>query len=276
MELTASDNYVVTDTEVVLSAKVFDQFDNEMTDAEILYSCTDAAVDLTDNIFKASAVGEYTVTATCGDLSQSVDISVVVPASDKVTPDNVVTFNQTTLQENPFLGNTIELTENGNLVISFDKPQSFTLLNIRWDAACPSAYTLSATYEDGTTATLLSVSDRVSVLGVFPVDKVISNSAAPASMRRIVEKGDMTGITKLTLDITDYTNATEYSSKLNGIDGYMDGIMTSVSAFGNDMTRPVDVYNLQGVKVREGVSAAKALEGLPKGIYIVEGRKIVR
>lgn len=136
MELTASDNYVVTDTEVVLSAKVFDQFDNEMTDAEILYSCTDAAVDLTDNIFKASAVGEYTVTATCGDLSQSVDISVVVPASDKVTPDNVVTFNQTTLQENPFLGNTIELTENGNLVISFDKPQSFTLLNIRWDAAC--------------------------------------------------------------------------------------------------------------------------------------------
>lgn len=95
-------------------------------------------------------------------------------------------------------------------------------------------------------------------------------------MRRIVEKGDMTGITKLTLDITDYTNATEYSSKLNGIDGYMDGIMTSVSAFGNDMTRPVDVYNLQGVKVREGVSAAKALEGLPKGIYIVEGRKIVR
>lgn len=276
MELTASDNYVVTDTEVALSAKVFDQFDNEMTDAEILYSCTDAAVDLTGNIFKASAVGEYTVTATCGDLAKSVDISVVVPAADKVTPDNVVTFNQTPLQVNPFLGNTIEITENGSLVIEFDKPQSFTLLNIRWDAACPSAYTLSATYEDNTTATLLSVSDRVSVLGVFPVDKVISNSVAPASMRRIVEKGNMTGVTKLTLDITDYTNATEYSSKLLGIDGYMNGIMTSVPVFGNDMARPVDVYNLQGVKVREGVSAARALEGLPKGIYIVEGRKFVR
>ena len=35
---------------------------------------------------------------------------------------------------------------------------------------------------------------------------------------------------------------------------------------------PVDVYNMQGNKVR---SKATTLSGLPKGIYIVNGRKVI-
>ena len=35
---------------------------------------------------------------------------------------------------------------------------------------------------------------------------------------------------------------------------------------------PVDIYTLQGRKVR---TEAKTLEGLPKGVYIVNGRKVV-
>ena len=36
--------------------------------------------------------------------------------------------------------------------------------------------------------------------------------------------------------------------------------------------KPVDVYNLQGQKVRSGVSS---LAGLPKGVYIINGSKVV-
>lgn len=36
------------------------------------------------------------------------------------------------------------------------------------------------------------------------------------------------------------------------------------------------VYTLQGILVKSNVSEASALEGLPKGIYIVNGKKMVR
>ena len=38
--------------------------------------------------------------------------------------------------------------------------------------------------------------------------------------------------------------------------------------------RTVDVYNLQGMLVRRGVMADEATQGLPAGIYIVDGKKI--
>ena len=38
------------------------------------------------------------------------------------------------------------------------------------------------------------------------------------------------------------------------------------------VTSPADVYTLQGHKVR---TKATTLEGLPKGVYIVKGNKVV-
>ena len=38
----------------------------------------------------------------------------------------------------------------------------------------------------------------------------------------------------------------------------------------------VNVYNLQGMTVKTGVCEAEALEGLPNGLYIVNGKKIVK
>lgn len=41
-------------------------------------------------------------------------------------------------------------------------------------------------------------------------------------------------------------------------------------------TAVVNVYNLQGMVVKAGVSEADALEGLPRGLYIVNGKKVVK
>ncbi len=38
----------------------------------------------------------------------------------------------------------------------------------------------------------------------------------------------------------------------------------------------VNVYNLQGIAVKIGSSTADALEGLPRGLYIVNGKKVVK
>ena len=50
-----------------------------------------------------------------------------------------------------------------------------------------------------------------------------------------------------------------------------DGIGTPTSA----AATKVSVYSLTGVMVRRQVDAATALDGLPKGVYILNGRKMV-
>lgn len=59
----------------------------------------------------------------------------------------------------------------------------------------------------------------------------------------------------------------EFGDNIIGITEYTG--MTLTTAF----ARPVDVYDLRGRKVR---SQATSLSGLPKGVYIVNGRKLVK
>ena len=40
--------------------------------------------------------------------------------------------------------------------------------------------------------------------------------------------------------------------------------------------QPVDVYTLSGMKVKGGVEASEALDGLRRGIYVVNGKKIIK
>ena len=60
----------------------------------------------------------------------------------------------------------------------------------------------------------------------------------------------------------------------------IDGETTSVEeAFGEEMCdadRLVEVYTLSGVKVKSGVKPSEALDGLKKGIYVVEGKKVIK
>ena len=37
----------------------------------------------------------------------------------------------------------------------------------------------------------------------------------------------------------------------------------------------VDVYSLQGVLVRKNVKSANAVKGLPAGIYVIGGQKVI-
>ena len=56
---------------------------------------------------------------------------------------------------------------------------------------------------------------------------------------------------------------------------YQNGVLTVTESTGIatiSAKNPVDIYTLQGRKVR---TEAKTLEGLPKGVYIVNGRKVV-
>lgn len=53
------------------------------------------------------------------------------------------------------------------------------------------------------------------------------------------------------------------------------GISTGIGEALVDADAPVDVYTLSGVLVRKNVNAAKATQGLPAGLYVVGGQKVL-
>lgn len=55
-----------------------------------------------------------------------------------------------------------------------------------------------------------------------------------------------------------------------------DGGTSGISSTAADGAETVDVYSVSGVRLRTGVSGAKALNGLPAGIYVVNGKKLVK
>lgn len=50
----------------------------------------------------------------------------------------------------------------------------------------------------------------------------------------------------------------------------------AVTSIGKAQDTTVDIYNLQGIKVRSGVNATSMDDSLPKGIYIIGGKKTIR
>ena len=83
------------------------------------------------------------------------------------------------------------------------------------------------------------------------------------------------------VNLKGYRAYINYASSVNQVNRMLieiDGEETEIYEIEglNIMTEVVDVYTLSGVKIRSGVSASKALVGLEKGIYIVNGKKVVK
>ena len=83
------------------------------------------------------------------------------------------------------------------------------------------------------------------------------------------------GANRAYIDMTQvpvYSEAVGVNQLLLDVSGGTTGIGSTVS---DTADTPVDVYTLSGVKVRHQVRAAEATEGLQRGIYIVNGKKVI-
>ena len=56
----------------------------------------------------------------------------------------------------------------------------------------------------------------------------------------------------------------------------MTGIEEIMSDGTKDSKELVDVYTINGIKIKNDVKRADALEGLEHGIYIIDGEKIIK
>ena len=226
IELSASDNYVVTGTEVALTAVVKDQYGAEMTGETVSFSCDDEGVTLANNVFTASKVGDYTVKATSGEeLSAEIVVSVVAEKGFLFTAEtepvkHTVKVGGVEQTANSFLGAELQIANDlpVTLEYEFEKPYSFSLLNLRWEAACPEAYGLTVTYADGTTAAVQVVSGR-KFDGANHTDKIVNAIASNArALDTDVAMISLENVKKLSFEITAKDH--NYALRLFGIDAY--------------------------------------------------------
>ena len=71
------------------------------------------------------------------------------------------------------------------------------------------------------------------------------------------------------------TDASLPESLKCSVDGQLLTTPTGIATMTTEAAK-VDVFNLQGMRVKTGVKAENALEGLPAGLYIVGGKKVIK
>jgi hypothetical protein len=82
---------------------------------------------------------------------------------------------------------------------------------------------------------------------------------------------------KVPAEATSISFSVAKSAYLNYIDVYTcdDDAVAIQSVKAESLNGPVDVYTIDGKKVKSGENIGKAIQGLKKGIYVAGGKKIV-
>ena len=75
--------------------------------------------------------------------------------------------------------------------------------------------------------------------------------------------------------MSEYTEAVGVNQRLISLGGSNDDGTTGVEGIAAEEDALVDVYTIDGVMVRSQVAASGATDGLAKGLYIVDGKKVV-
>lgn len=279
IEVSVDQDNISADETVKISADVFDQFGGKMDVTGITIKVNGTV--LSGDTFLATEAGTYTVEAEYGEISGSATFNVVADQAKFAADQATVTFDG---QEaaNVIAGAELQIAQadfGKKVVIDFGKEVDFDLIKIRWEAACPSHYTVEGAGADGVSRNLFTVENRAFVNGFNPVDRIVNTSRSSVSGKYKASVVGSASLNKIkTLTITPTAADHGWNLRLFGVDAYptKNWVVTGVEAVAAEMGGVVDVYTLQGVKVRAGVEAAEALEGLPNGLYIVGGKKVVK
>lgn len=195
-------------------------------------------------------------------------VNTVVAASDYITQTNCL-MGASNDPSNPLPIEITRFNAGATLDYQFDVPQAgnYTLIlsvsgfgePTRFDPSI-AVYSVDADGGDGTTLASLEK------FTLPNSNEVYQNLSFPVTL----PAGKQTLRLK---DLAPYSPSGIRIATVALSDGSMDA---AVGMVGNDSAEaPLDVYTLQGIRVRSAVPAATATDGLPSGLYIAGGKKIL-
>ncbi len=117
----------------------------------------------------------------------------------------------------------------------------------------------------GATATLAAT---VTPANAF--DTTVVWASSDPAVATVDADGKVTGVSAGTATVT----ATTVNGMMNEARVTVTDTTQAVETFGVDDNAMVDVYNLQGIRIRASVTRAEATAGLPAGVYVIDGRKV--
>ncbi|MCH5224927.1 MAG: discoidin domain-containing protein [Muribaculaceae bacterium] len=290
-------DYVATDEEIELGGSVLDQWGGPI-EGELTFYVNDQAIE--GNTFTPETPGTCKVAAKYGDItSEPVSFIVAADKAIKLSTDDIVSMTLGDEEVNPLekelqgweINEETEDAEEGidlqatvltgynPLIINFDAPMYFDLIRLDWEAACPSALEVKAVYEfDGEPQTIAKYDNRTLTMGINPDDRLVNGSytsTTPVGYDNIL-RGNLEKITTLIIQPLDKDH--NYPLRLIKLHMYgsADKEATDIEGLGNSLNSGlVDVISLQGVVVKRNVKAADAASNLPKGLYIIGGKKVM-
>lgn len=287
MTLEVSDNYISENESVTVTPTVYDQNGLVMNVEGVKFFCGGNEVDASNmngNVFtfKASEYGKgnFTITAQYDDVNAETVVYVI--GSEDNSLNTAIEHKLFINGEESNLSLDGEINENDHgfgigstLEIRLtEKTANFDLIKLKWEAACPSDYTVVATYNDNSNGVIFTVSDRKFEGGVNPVDRIY---------RRVATRGGVSGQAANLDDIQSIkilptAKDTGYGIRLLGVELYgaqTDNTVTSVGTVGVDENELINVYSIAGAVVKRNVSKSEATQGLQPGLYIVGKEKVV-
>lgn len=314
LELSADETVLVGGQEgekATFAVKGLDQFgdDFSLDGRNITYDSEDTAAlaRIEDGVFTAGAMGTYTFVAKCnGMTSNSVELSVVTASERNFTPlkerytaafdkaelgiDGAATekdiFNKDNTAEQAVIWAQADIEATNALTVKLNNSVDLDMMELVWEGACPTKYMVTLYDDEGKEVSTANVEiEREAVNGATFVDRLyhVEAPVAEGRMLAVFKNGvNMKSVRMMKIQPLASSNE-EWGTKLLHIKLYSetpgDNVVVGVKGIGADgfdSEAIVDVFNLQGVKVRKGVKAGEALIGLGKGIYIVNGKKVVK
>ncbi len=164
----------------------------------------------------------------------------------------------------------------GTIAINLDNATPYA--GFQMDVTLPQGLTLEGAELTGRAAshTLMTGANpdgSIRLLG-FSInnDEIVTGSDAIITLK-VKANASLDAYENIIISDIFFTQSNEVESVLPNVTANAP-VVTAISQVGSD-SEGVDVYDMKGVLVRQGVNPSEATKGLPTGVYVINGKKVL-
>ncbi len=164
----------------------------------------------------------------------------------------------------------------GTIAINLDNATPYA--GFQMDVTLPQGLTLEGAELTGRAAshTLMTGANpdgSIRLLG-FSInnDEIVTGSDAIITLK-VKANASLDAYENIIISDIFFTQSNEVESVLPNVTANAP-VVTAISQVGSD-AKGVDVYDMKGVLVRQGVNPSEATKGLPTGVYVINGKKVL-